>query len=171
MDEIIDHEQYKTLPGALNFSDADTEELKFFSCNMIRRAHKITVGIMVAAFGSAFAGFLLPVITSMDQPLAYVLLLGPVAVIAGAIVRIINCLAIRAPEVFRGKIVRIRRNQPNGKNMSSFVDVWSETERQYAENFRFYGGKADSGDNVVVFKFKRYGKTDYMAAAEYLIRK
>ena len=177
MFEEFDLESMKVLKESLKFSEPEAHEKRFCDLSIMRRARRsvnyIATGLFLAFFGYMMIHLMVPNYGNIIYLIAALPLLGALLYLVSFLCVITN------PHVqtTRGKIVRVRRNQPFGRTTASFADIYREKDTQYVENIRLFGGKTDEGDEVIIMRYKdkrnifkalKPGLT-YVAIAPYLI--
>ena len=177
MFEEFDLESMKVLKESLKFSEPEANEKRFCDLSIMRRARRsvnyIATGLFLALFGYMMIHLMVPNYGNIIYLIASLPLLGALLYLVSFLCVITNTHV----QTTRGKIVRVRRNQPFGRTTASFADIYREKDSQYVENIRLFGGKADEGDEVIIMRYKdkrnifkalKPGLT-YVAIAPYLI--
>ncbi|MCR5528515.1 MAG: hypothetical protein K6F49_04760 [Saccharofermentans sp.] len=177
MFEEYDLDSMKVSKESLKFSEPDAKAKRFCDLSIMRRARRsmnyIATGLFLAFFGYMVIRLMVPSYGNIIYLIAALPLLGALLYLASFL-----CV-VGDPRVqtARGKIVRIRRNQPYQRTTASFADIYLEKEKQYTENIRLFGGKSEEGDEVIILRYKdkrhifsalKPGLT-YVAVAPYLI--
>lgn len=177
MFEEYDLDSMKVRKESLKFSEPDAGEKRFCDLSILRRARRsvnyIATGLFLAFFGYMVIKLMAPRYGAVIYLIAALPLLGSLLYLASFFCTI----TASHVQTAKARIVRIRRNQPYGRKNASFADVFCEKDRQYAENIRLFGGKAEEGDEVIIMRYKdkrhifsalKPGLT-YIAVAPYLI--
>jgi hypothetical protein len=177
MFEEYDLNSMKVSCESLKFSEPGTTEKRFCDLSILRRGRRtmnyIATGLFLAFFGIVLLKITLPTYGNIMYLIAALPFLGALLYIASFVCTITPS----GVKTMKGKIVRIKRNQPYKRTTASFADIFCEKEKQYVDNIRLFGGKADEGDEVIIMRYKdkrhifsalKPGLT-YIAVAPYLI--
>lgn len=177
MFEEYDLNSMKVSCESLKFSEPAANEKRFCDLSILRRARR-SMNYLVTGLFLAFFGYMLLRITlSAYGNIMYLIAALP---FIGSFLYLASFICTITPshvETTRGKIVTIKRNQPYKRTTASFADIFCEKEKQYAENIRLFGGKADEGDEVIIMRYKDKRHIfsalkpglKYIAVAPYLI--
>ena len=177
MFEEYDLNSMKVLKESLKVSAPDLSVKRFCDLSILRRGRRSVNYLTTCLFLAVFGYVLLKITIGTYGNIMYLIAALP---FLGALLYLASFVCAITPshvESVKGRIVRIKRNQPYKRTTASFADIFCEKEKQYVEDIRLFGGKADEGDEVIIMRYKdkrhifsalKPGFT-YIAVAPYLI--
>ena len=177
MFEEYDLDSMKVLKESLKFSEPEADVKRFCDLSILRRTRRSANYIGTALFLALFGYMMIKHMVSGFGNIIYLIAALP---LLGSFLYLASFLCTVTPsrvQSTRGKVVRVRRNQPYGRTTASFADIFCEKDNQYTENIRLFGGKSEEGDEVIILRYKdkrhifsalKPGLT-YVAVAPYLI--